>query len=325
MTSRNQTFVKAVLVLAALTAVVPSALAQNYPSKPIRVMLPFATGATDIVTRWVATKLSPVVGQSVVPEPRTGAGGNIAHEAAARAAPDGYTLLVTGPPMVFNPLLNPKVGYDPIKDFVAIALLAKIPNVAVVHPSVPAKSLQELAALARARPGKMSYASGGVGSSPHLAAELFKSIAKVNILHVPYKGGTLGLVDMMRGEIDMAMLAAPGVRQHVSDGKIRALAVLNTSRVEALPGVPTSKEAGMPELIAVNWYILFAPAGTPGDIVQRLNAEVTKIMQTAETRERLAGVGGEPATGTLEQTAKFLATEHARWGKVIREAGISAK
>ena len=315
---------QAVLMLAALGIVAPS-LAQSYPSKPIRIMLPFATGATDIVTRWLATKLSPVLGQPVVPEPRTGAGGNIAHEATARAAPDGYTLLVTGPPMVFNPLLNPKVGYDPLKDFAAIALLATIPNVVVVHPSVPAKGLRDLIQLARKQPGKMSYASGGVGSSPHLAAELLKALGKVNILHVPYKGGTLGLVDMMRGEIDMAVLAAPGVTQHVKDGKIRALAVLNTKRLDTLPGVPTSAEAGMPDLIAVNWYILFAPAGTPAEIVQRLNAETTRIMQTAETRERLAGVGGEPATGTLEQTAKFLGAEHARWGKVIREAGIRAQ
>ena len=315
---------QAVLVLAAL-ATVPPSLAQNYPTKPIRVMLPFSTGATDIVTRWLSAKLSPVLGQPVVPEPRTGAGGNIAHEATAKAAPDGYTLLVTGPPMVFNPLLNPKVGYDPINDFVAVALLATIPNVVVVHPSVPAKNLRELIALARKQPGKLTYASGGVGSSPHLAAELFKSLGKMDVLHVPYKGGTLGLVDMMRGEIDMAVLAAPGVTQHVKDGKIRALAVLNTKRLDTLPGVPTSAEAGMPDLIAVNWYILFAPAGTPGDIVQRLNAETTRIMQTAETRERLAGVGGEPATGTLEQTAKFLSAEHARWGKVIREAGIRAQ
>jgi tripartite-type tricarboxylate transporter receptor subunit TctC len=176
--------------------------------------------------------------------------------------------------------------------------------------------------LARERPGKMSYASGGVGSSPHLAAELLKSLARVNILHVPYKGATLGLVDMMRGEIDMAVVAAPGVTQHVKDGKLRALAVLDTRRLGTLPNVPTSTEAGMRELIAVNWYILFGPAGMPREIVQRLNAETSKIMQSGETRERLAGVGGEPVVGTLEQTAEFLRGEHARWGKVIRDAGI---
>ena len=313
------------LVLAALGAVMPHALAQSYPAKPIRIMLPFSTGATDIVTRWLASKLTPVLGQPVVPEPRTGAGGNIAHDATAKAAPDGYTLLVTGPPMVFNPLLNPKVGYDPMDDFVAISLLAAIPNVIVVHPSVPAKTLRELVQLARANPGKLAYASGGVGSSPHMAAELFKSLAKADILHVPYKGGTLGLVDMMRGEIDMAALAAPGVTPHVKNGKIRALAVLNTKRLDTLPGVPTSAEAGMPKLVAVNWYILFAPAGTPREIVQRLNEETTKIMRSAETRDRLAAVGGEPVTGTLDQTAQFLRDEHARWGAVIRNAGIRAQ
>jgi tripartite-type tricarboxylate transporter receptor subunit TctC len=210
-------------------------------------------------------------------------------------------------------------------DFVAISLLAAIPNVIVVHPSVPAKTLRELVQLARAHPGKLAYASGGVGSSPHMAAELFKSLAKADILHVPYKGGTLGLVDMMRGEIDMAALAAPGVTSHVKNGKIRALAVLNTKRLDTLPGVPTSVEAGMPKLIAVNWYILFAPAGTPREIVQRLNEETTKIMRSAETRDRLAAVGGEPATGTLDQTAQFLRDEHARWGAVIRNAGIRAQ
>lgn len=314
--------VRVILLFAVLSAAVPSTLAQSYPQKTIRIMLPFATGATDIVTRWLATKLTPVLGQAVVPEPRTGAGGNIAHEATAKSPPDGYTLLVTGPPMVFNPLLNPKVGYDPLNDFVSIALLATVPNVVVVHPSVPAKTLGELVKLARARPGKLSYASGGVGSSPHLAAELLKSLSRTNILHVPYKGGTLGLVDMMRGEIDMAVLAAPGVTQHVKDGKIRALAVLNVKRLETLPQVPTSAEAGMPELIAVNWYILFAPAGTPREIVQRLNAEASKIMLTTETRERFAAAGGEPTSGTLEQTAEFLRTEYARWGKVISSAGI---
>lgn len=314
--------VRAIFLFVALGAVVPSALGQNFPNKPIRIMLPFATGATDIVTRWLASKLTPVLGQPVVPDPRTGAGGNIAHEATAKAPPDGYTLLVTGPPMVFNPLLNPKVGYDPLNDFVSIALLATVPNVVVVHPSVPAKTLGELVKLARARPGKLSYASGGVGSSPHLAAELLKSLSRTNILHVPYKGGTLGLVDMMRGEIDMAVLAAPGVTQHVKEGKIRALAVLNVKRLETLPQVPTSAEAGMPELVAVNWYILFGPAGTPREISQRLNAETSKIMQTTETRERLAGVGGEPTSGTLEQTAEFLRAEYVRWGKVISNAGI---
>lgn len=314
--------VRAVLLVAALGAAAPSALAQSYPNKTIRIMLPFSTGATDIVTRWLASRLAPVLGQAVVPEPRTGAGGNIAHEATAKAAPDGYTLLVTGPPMVFNPLLNPKVGYDPLNDFVSIALLARIPNVVVVHPSVPAKNLRELTQLARAHPGKLAYASGGVGSSPHLAAELLKSLSKTNILHVPYKGGTLGLVDMMRGEIDMAILAAPGVTQHVRDGRIRALAVLNVKRLGTLPQVPTSAEAGMPELIAVNWYILFAPSGTPREIVQRLNAEASKIILTTETRERFAAVGGEPLSGTTEQTAEFLRAEHARWGTVIRKAGI---
>ncbi len=317
--------VRAVLLFAALGTAMPSALAQSYPLKTIRIILPFSTGATDIVTRWLASNLAPVLGQAVVPEPRTGAGGNIGHEAAAKAPPDGYTLLVTGPPMVANPLLNPKVGYDPLRDFVPIALLATIPNVLVVHPSVPAKNLGELIQLARAHPGKLAYASGGVGSSPHLAAELLKSLTKTEILHVPYKGGSLGLVDMMRGEIDMAILAAPAVTPHVKDRRIRGLAVLNVKRLGTLPQVPTSAEAGMPQLVVVNWYILFAPSGTPREIVQQLNAEASRIMLTTETRERFAAVGGEPTSGTPEQAAEFLRAEYARWGTVISKAGIRAK
>ncbi len=319
---RKVCMVRAILLFAVLCAAAPSAIAQSYPNKTIRIIVPFTTGATDIVARWLASKLAPVLGQAVVPDPRAGAGGNIGHEAAAKAPPDGYTLLVTGPPIVFNPLLNPKVGYDPLRDFVAIALLATIPNVVVVHTSVPAKNLGELIRLARAHPGKLTYASGGVGSAPHLGAELLKSFSKTNILHVPYKGGTLGLVDMMRGEIDMAILAAPAVTQHVKDGRIRALAVLNVKRLGTLPQVPTSAEAGMPELVVVNWYILFAPSGTPREIVQQLNAEASRIMLTTETHERFAAMGGEPLVGTPEQTAAFLRTEYARWGAVISKAGI---
>lgn len=317
--------VRAVVLFAALGTAMPSALAQSYPHKTIRVILPFSTGATDIVTRWLASRLGPALDQSVVPEPRTGAGGNIAHEAAAKAPPDGYTLLVTGPPMVTNPLLNPKVGYDPLRDFVSIAKLATIPNVVVVHPSVPVKNLGELMQIARAHPGKLAYASGGVGSVPHLGAELLKSLSKTKILHVPYKGGSLGLIDMMRGEIDMAVLAAPAVAPFVRDRRVRALAVLDVKRLGSLPQVPTSAEAGLPQLVVVNWYILFAPSGTPREIVQRLNAEASKIMQTTETRERFAAIGGEPASGTPEQAAELLRAEYARWGTLISKAGIRAE
>jgi tripartite-type tricarboxylate transporter receptor subunit TctC len=301
----------------------PAANAQGYPSKPIRVLLPFA-GGTDAVARLLSAKMSSAIGQQLVPEPRLGAGGNIAHEAVAKAAPDGYTLLMAAPPLVLNPHLN-KVGFDPLRDFAPIALLTAIPNVLVVHPSVPAKNLQELLALARSAPGKFTYGSGGVGSSNHLAGELLKSVTKTNILHVPYKSATVALTGAMGGEVDIVIVAASSVAAIVKDGRMRALAVLDTKRVGSMPDVPTSAEAGLPQVVMVNWYMLLAPAGTSRAVIERLNTESVKAMNAADTRERLAGMGGEPAAGTPEQTAEFLRREYEQWGKVIREAGIKGE
>jgi tripartite-type tricarboxylate transporter receptor subunit TctC len=308
-----------------LGSAAPACHAQSYPTKPIRIVLPFATGGTDLVTRLLAARLSPVLGQQVVPEPRTGAGGNIAHEVTAKSPPDGYTLMMAAPPIVINPHLNAKVSYDPLRDFEPIALLATIPNVLVVHPSVPARNLRELVQLARSKPDRLTYGSGGVGSTNHLAAELLKSLTKTRILHVPYKGAALGLIGAMSGEVDMVISVTNAVAPYVKDGRMRPLALLDRRRVGSMPDVPTSAEAGMPQLIAVNWYILMAPAGTPRAIVERLSAESTKIMGTTEMRERLTSIGGEPASGSPAQTAEFLRAEHARWGKVIREGGIKAE
>jgi len=313
------------LLCATLTVASP-ARAQNYPAKPVRIILPFSTGGTDFVTRWLALKLSPLIGQPIVPEPRTGAGGNIAHELAAKSPPDGYTLLMAAPPVVINPNLNPRVGYDPLRDFAPIALVATIPNILVVHPSVPAKSLRELVQIARGHPGKLAYGSGGVGSTNHLAAELLMSFTRIRMVHVPYKGANLGLVGAMSGEVDVVITTmSSSAASYVNQGKMRGLAILDTKRVPSVPQVPTVIEAGMPELVAVNWYLLMAPAGTPREIIDRLNAESVKIMRMPETRERLVTVGGEPASGTPEQSAEFLRAEHARWGKVIRDAGIKAE
>ncbi len=311
-------------LFAALAVAMAPAGAQSYPSKPIRIMLPFA-GGTDVVGRLLAARLSPALGQQVVPDPRLGAGGNIAHEAAAKSAPDGYTLLMAAPPVVINPNLNPKVGFDPLRDFAPIALLATIPNVLVVHPSVPAQSLSELVQLARRYPGKLNYGSGGVGSANHLASEFLKSLTRTRIVHVPYKSATIALVGAMSGEVDMVVVAASSAASYVKAGKMRALAVLDTKRVGAMPRVPTSAEAGMPQLVAVNWYILLAPAGTPRAIIERLNAESVKVMMMPDTRERLAALGGEPDSATPAQTAEFMRAEFARWGKLIREAGIKAE
>ena len=311
-------------LLAALALSASPAFAQTYPTRPIRLLLPFA-GGTDAVARVLAAKLSPALGEQILPEQHLGAGGNIAHEAVAKAAPDGYTLLMGAPPLVINPLLNPGAGFDPLRDFAPIALLTAIPNVLVVHPKVAAKTLDELVQLARSNPGKLTYGSGGVGSVPHLASELLKSLTKTDILHVPYKSATIALTGALAGEIDVVIVAASSAAPYVKDGRLRALAVLDTKRSSAMPEVPTAVEAGLPKLVVVNWYALLAPAGTPRAIIERLNAESVKAMNAPDTRERLAGLGGEPLSATPEQTAALLKTEYEQWGKVIREAGIKAE
>ncbi|HKW39043.1 MAG TPA: tripartite tricarboxylate transporter substrate binding protein [Burkholderiales bacterium] len=308
---------------AALCLASAAAAAQEYPTKPIRVLLPFA-GGTDAVARLLAFKLGPALGEQVLPEQRLGAGGNIAHRAAAAAAPDGYTLLMAAPPLVINPQLNANAGFDPLRDFVPIAYLTAIANVLVVNPKVAAKTLGELIVLARASPGRLSYGSGGVGSANHLAAELLKSIAKIDMLHVPYKSATLALTGLLAGEVDVVIVAASSAAAYVKEGRLRALAALDAKRSSAMPGVPTAAQEGIP-LAAVNWYVLLAPAGTPRAIVERLNAESVRAVNAPDMRERLAALGGEPMSGSPEDTAAFLRKEYEQWGKVIREAGIKAE
>jgi tripartite-type tricarboxylate transporter receptor subunit TctC len=301
-----------------------TAAAQTYPVKPIRMILPFA-GGTELIGRMVGGKLAPVLGQQVVPDPRFGASGNIGWEAAAKATPDGYTLVMGAVPLLTNPHLNPKVAYDPLQSFVPIAMLATIPNIVVVHPSVPAKTFRELLQLARTSPGKIAYGSGGVGSANHLAAEFLQSLAKVRFTHVPYKSATFALTGAMSGDVDMVIVVVSSAVSYMNSGRMRGLAVLDTRRNASAPQVPTSAEVGMPQLVAVNWYALLAPAGTPRAVVDRLNAESVKVMSTPDTRASLAAMGGEPVSRTPEQTAEFLRAEYARWGKVIREANIKGE
>ena len=298
--------------------------AQNYPVKPVRIILPYL-GSTEFAGRWIAAKLAPPLGQQVVVDPRPGAGGKIGHELLAKSPPDGYTLMLGAPPMVINPHLYPEPGRDALRDYAPIAVLGTIPSVLAVHPSVPAKSLRELVQLARNNPGKLSYGSGAPGSPSHLAGELLKSLGKINFLMVPYKGATFALVGAMSGEVDMVIPAASAVEPYVKDKRMRALAVLNTRPVDSLPGVPTAAEAGMPQLLIVNWFVLTAPAGTPQAIIDRLNAEVTKIMQTAESLQHFAALGGTVTATTPEQAAAFVREEYLRWGKVIRDANIKAE
>ncbi len=302
----------------------PAVQAQGYPTKPVRMILPFA-GGTDTVGRLVATKLSAALGQQVVPEPRVGATGNIGYVAAAKAPADGYTLLMGAVPVLTNPHLNPKVGFDGIRDFAPVALLATIPNVVIVHPSVPAKNMRELITIARSTPGKIAYGSGGFGSANHLAAELMQSFSKIKFTHVPYKSATLGIAGALSGDVDMVIVVISSAVPFVASGKMRPLVILDNKRNVSIPEVQTSKEAGLPGLVAINWYAILVPTGTPRAIIDRLNTESVKAMSAPDMRERFAAMGGDIATGTPEQTGEFLRAESERWGKVIREANIKAE
>ena len=311
----------ALLVICAGTGLAQPSGAQGYPAKPVRLILPFA-GGTELIGRMLAGRLSPILGQQVVVDPRFGAAGNIGWELAAKAPPDGYVLVMGAVPLLTNPHLNPKVGYDPLKSFVPIALVAKIPNILIVHPSVPARSLRELIGIARASPGKLVYGSGGVGSANHLAAEFIQAAAKVGFTHVPYKSATFAITGALSGDVDMVIVVVSSAVSYINAGKMRGIVLMDTRRNASVPQVPTSAEAGMPELVAVNWYALLAPAGTPQAVVERLNVDAVKVMSTPETRASLAAMGGEPAALSSQEAAQFLRAEYARWGKVIRAANI---
>ncbi|MBI2225717.1 MAG: tripartite tricarboxylate transporter substrate binding protein [Betaproteobacteria bacterium] len=308
-------------VLAAL-ACPPPALAQNYPEKNIRLVVAYATGPSYTVALILAEKLRDSLGQSVVPDFRAGAGGNIASELVAKTPPDGHTLLLTSVTIAISPSLFPKLGYDTFRDFAPITLLTTTPNVMVVHPSVPAKSLAELVKLAKAHPGKLNYGSGGVGTSSQLGSELFKTLNRINIVHVPYKGASIALSAMLSGEVDMVTSTLPATIPLVNSGRVRALAVLAPQRAATLPQIPTSAEAGMPEVVVGTWYGLLAPAGVKPAIIERLNAEVAKVMNTPETKNKLAQIGQDVATSTPAEFGKFVRAEYEKWGRVIKEANI---
>ena len=310
------------LALLALLACPLPVLAQKYPEKSIRLVVGFSTGAPYILALLISDKLRESLGQSVVPDFRAGAGGNIASELVAKAPPDGYTLLLTASTIAISPSLFPKLGYDTFRDFAPITLLATVPTVIVVHPSVPAKNLEELVKLAKAHPGKLNFGSGGFGTSNHLGSELFKTLTKINIVHVPYKGASIALTAMLSGEVDMVTSTVPATIPLVNSGRIRALAVLAPERVATLPKVPTGAEAGMPELVVISWYGLVAPAGVKRDIIEHLNAEVAKVMNAPETRSKLAQVELDAATSTPAEFAKFVRAEYEKWGRVIKEANI---
>jgi tripartite-type tricarboxylate transporter receptor subunit TctC len=310
----------------ACALLIGSAHAQDlYPSKPLRLILPFPPGGgTDILGRLLAERLAANLGQPVVTENRGGAGGNVGAEAAARAAPDGYTIVLVAPSLAISPTLYAKLNYDPVKDFAPIGLVASVPNVMITHPSVPAQNLREFIALAKAKPGGMNFGSGGSGTSNHLAGELLNLAAGIKLVHVPYKGVNLAMNGVLAGEVHLAFIGIPVPAPHIKAGRLRALAVLARERSPILPEVPTAEEAGLGNFDVTTWYGILAPAGTPRPIVARLNAELVKIMHSPEMKERLATLATDPFTSTPEEFAAYLQQEIAKWGDVIRKAGLRA-
>jgi tripartite-type tricarboxylate transporter receptor subunit TctC len=318
-------FSAAALVLLAGAAASPL-LAQTYPNKPIRFIFPFPPGGpTDILGRIIGQKLADRLGQPVVPENKPGAGANIGLEIGAKAKPDGYTITLASPSLAISPTLYKKLNYDSVKDFAPISLVAEIPNVLLVPSSSPIKSLKELIAYAKANPGKLNFGSGGIGTSNHLASELLKTLAQINIVHVPYKGSNQAMIGMMGGEVGMVVVGIPPSQAQIKAGKVRALAVLSEDRLPAFPNIPTAKEAGIDNFEVTTWYGILAPAGTPRDIVARLNGELVKIIAMPDTKEKMQNAGFEPLSSTPEKFAEFVKTEIVRWGKVIRDANISVE
>lgn len=302
----------------------PHALAQSYPTKPVRMIVPFAAGGgTDIVARTVGVKLGESLGQTVLVDNRAGAAGAIGTELAAKSPADGYTLLMgSSGPIAINPALQAKLPYDPLRDFTPVALITTMPFLTVVHPSLPVRSVKELIALARARPGQLNYGSPGSGSSTHLATELFKAMARVDIVHVPYKGVAPAATDLVSGQVQMLTGDLNTLMPHVRSGKMRPLAVTGASRSALLPDMPTIAEAGVPGYEASGWFGILAPAGTPREIVRRLNGEIGKALQSDDLRKRLSGLGGEVAGGTPEAFGQHLRREIEKWGKLIRAIGL---
>jgi tripartite-type tricarboxylate transporter receptor subunit TctC len=323
MRARLQWLMNAVVMVLVLVATMAPALAQPYPSKPIRLIFPFPPGGpTDLLGRAIAQKLSDQMGQQVVADNRPGAGGNLGLDLTAKSPADGYTIVLSSPLIALAPLLYSKLNYDPFKDLQPLSLVATIQNVLLVHPSVPAKTLAELVQIARKNPGKLSYGSGGVGTTTHLAPELMKSLTKTDIVHVPYKGSGQALIGLMGGDVDVLIMAVPASAPQVLSGKVRALAVLSDKRATALPNVPTTKEAGIDGLEVPIWYGILTTTGTPKEIVARLHAELVKALTSTELKERLTSAGIEPMSSTPEQFAAFIKSENARFARVIKDAGI---
>ncbi|HSQ05984.1 MAG TPA: tripartite tricarboxylate transporter substrate binding protein [Burkholderiales bacterium] len=318
----------AVVLLVLLGAHAPAHAAastapQSYPVRPLHLIVPFPAGASsDIVGRMLGEKLSEQLGEQVVPDNRPGVGGNLGLAFTANAPPDGYTIVIATASIAVSPSLYAKLGYDPVRDLAPVARLTSIPNVLLVHPSVPAKTLRQFIDLARAHPGKLNFGSGGVGTTNHLANELLKHLEKIDMVHVPYKGVTQAMVAMMGGEVDEVVMPVATALIHIRAGKVRPLAVLTDQRIAVLPDVPTGTEAGVAGFTVPLWYGMFAPAGTPPEIVSRLSRTLVSALQTQDLRERLAALGVDPWPGTAEELGGLLRGDIERYGALARAAGL---
>ena len=314
---------KALLVAGALLAGSLPASAQPYPNRPLRIVVPFPPGGgTDIGTRIVAQKLQEAWGQAVIVENKPGAAGIVGTELTAKSAPDGYTFMMGNiGTHAINVSLYKKLAYDPVRDFAPVSMVADLPLLLLVHPSVPANSVKELIALAKSQPGKLNFSSSGAGGSMHVAAELFKSMTGVDMVHIPYKGGAPAVADLLSGQVALSFSTVLETIQHVKAGKVRALAVTNDHRSIALPDLPTIAEAGLPGYQSISWLALFAPAGTPKEIVNKVSAESVRILKLPDVKERLLAQGAEPIGSAPEQLAAILAADIAKYAKVIRESG----
>lgn len=302
-------------------------MAQGYPNKTVRLIVPqSAGGGADILARTVAEKLSKSWGTQVIVDNRSGAAGIIGTQAAAQAVPDGYTLLMGAiSTHAINRGLYRNLPYDPVKDFVPVTLVASAPLLVVVHPSLPVKSVQELIALAKTKPGKLAFSSAGSGNSTHLAGEMFKSMANVDMMHVPYKGATPAEVDLMGGQVSVMFSSILSAMPHSRAGKMKALAVTSARRSSVMPELPTVAESGLPAYDVNPWYGLFAPAGTPREVVEKINREVVGILQLPEVKERFAALGADAVGNTPAQFATFLDVEIEKWANVIKQSGTTAE
>jgi tripartite-type tricarboxylate transporter receptor subunit TctC len=314
----------AVALAAAFAVASANAIAQSYPNRPVRMVVPLSPGGfADVPARVIAPRLSEALGHTVFVENKPGAGATIGTDFVAKSKPDGYTLLFTGTPHVISPALYKNLPYDPLKDFAPVMLVASGPYVLVVNPQLPVRTVQELIAAAKAQPGKIDYASSGNGSAQHLVSALFTSMAGIDLNHVPYKGSGPAMQDLLSGQVKVSFAGIPNVMPSLKSGKLRALAVSTPKRSPDLPDVPTVAEAGVPGYDATLWLALLAPAGTPGEVVQKLYAEATKTLREPEVQKAIAATGVEVNIVGPQELPAFLQAEADKWGKVARESGAT--